>query len=287
VKRLIVNADDLGADEARNAGIFEAAAAGAITSVSLLATGLAFEDAARRLRSLPEGAVSIGIHLDLSEGQAVSSGLARIADRDGRFFGKAGAMALLLRENDALLEEEILREFDAQIRRVKEAGLETLHLDGHQHVHVFPGCVDAAITMARRHGIPWIRIPDEEDPSADSAPPLHPGAWAEADRFRCLGRAARSRLSGSGLRAPDHFRGLFLKNALTIERLDDTLALLPDGLTELMVHPGRVPRPDEERGPFSAFSTPEREAELTCLLDERFSRTIDAFRIERIPFPRN
>jgi len=39
MKRLIVNADDLAADEARNAGIFEAIAQGRVTSVSLLPNG--------------------------------------------------------------------------------------------------------------------------------------------------------------------------------------------------------------------------------------------------------
>ena len=52
MKRLIVNADDLGADEARNRGIFEAIDAGVVTSVSLLANGPSFEDAARRIRNL-------------------------------------------------------------------------------------------------------------------------------------------------------------------------------------------------------------------------------------------
>ena len=44
MKRLIVNADDLGADEARNRGIFEAIDAEVLTSVSLLVNGPGVEE---------------------------------------------------------------------------------------------------------------------------------------------------------------------------------------------------------------------------------------------------
>ena len=48
MKSLIINADDLGADEARNRGIFEAIEAGRVTSVSVLVNGDGFEDAMER-----------------------------------------------------------------------------------------------------------------------------------------------------------------------------------------------------------------------------------------------
>ena len=44
MKSLIINADDLGADEPRNRGIFEAIEAGRVTSVSILVNGNGFED---------------------------------------------------------------------------------------------------------------------------------------------------------------------------------------------------------------------------------------------------
>ncbi len=44
MKSLIINADDLGADEARNRGIFEAIEAGRVTSVSILVNGEGFDD---------------------------------------------------------------------------------------------------------------------------------------------------------------------------------------------------------------------------------------------------
>ena len=67
MKQLIVNADDLGAGEARNAGIFDAIEAGSVTSVSILPNGPALEDALRRIRALRLKGVSFGVHFNISK----------------------------------------------------------------------------------------------------------------------------------------------------------------------------------------------------------------------------
>jgi hypothetical protein len=89
MRQLIVNADDLGADEARNAGIFEAIRGGSVTSVSILANGPALEDALQEIRSLREKKISWGIHLNLSEGTPRLAGLRRLTGPEGCFLGKA------------------------------------------------------------------------------------------------------------------------------------------------------------------------------------------------------
>ena len=79
MKSLIINADDMGADEARNRGIFEAIEAGRVTSVSVLANGDGFEDAMERWRiSLVNkkylwAFISTSPREDLSVGTFVSS----------------------------------------------------------------------------------------------------------------------------------------------------------------------------------------------------------------------
>ena len=88
MKSLIINADDLGADEARNRGIFEAIEAGRVTSVSVLANGDGFEDAMERWRTLDKKEISLGIHINLSEGRPISQGLRLLTGKDGVFLGK-------------------------------------------------------------------------------------------------------------------------------------------------------------------------------------------------------
>lgn len=278
-KRLVVTADDLGADEARNAGIAEAVAAGAVTSVSLLANGPALEDALGRLPSL-RPRVSVGVHLNLSEGAPLARGLRLLVGSDGLFLGKASARDLLHRRGDPTLTAEVGRELTAQVERLQAAAGPLDHLDGHQHVHVFPAVVDAAFAAASRGRIPWVRIPEEPWPADGGAE----GLDEELRAFLRAARAARALLGGAGLSATDHFRGLFLRDRLTPSRLDATVAALPEGLTELMVHPGRA----AERAPatsFSRFSTPERERELAALLSPEFRAALARARVTLTPFP--
>jgi len=68
--------------------------------------------------------------------------------------------------------------------------------------------------------------------------------------------------------------------------LEAVLQWLPEGLTELMVHPGRnVSNPPET--PFSRFSTVERRQELETLLNTKRKLIFKGMNILLIPFPEN
>jgi len=283
LKQLIVNADDLGADEARNAGIFEAIEAGAVTAASILVNGPAFDDVLHRIASYRCNHISFGIHLNLTEGTPLSPGLTSITGPDGCFCGKAKAHRRLMRKGDEGLEAEIREEFAAQIQALRDAGVRIDHADGHQHVHIFPAVIDATVGAGREYGIPWIRLPEEPPPSSAMDPQNHVQA-GEADMFRRLAAAARIKIHGSALRTTDHFRGLYLKGRMSAIHLEGTLQTLPPGLTELMVHPGRAPAGQAE-GPFYAFSHRERERELEILTDGDFSLMLEKFHIRLTPFP--
>jgi len=283
MKRLIVNADDLGADEGRNDGIFEAIEAGVVTSVSILPNGPSLRNALSKLRSLPRGKISCGIHINLSEGTPLSSGLRLVTGPDGRFRGKQSARHLLLRRGDPVLEREIRRELEAQICALRDAGVAIDHLDGHQHVHVFPAVARLAAEGAKNHEIPWIRIPEEplNELRTTSVPTseIEEGLW-----FSGHAEAARPLVYAMGISATDYFRGLYLKGNLPAERWEEYLETLPHGLTEFMVHPGRFGG-GPGFGPFSSFSTPAREMELAALTDGRFQLALQKTGVELTPFP--
>jgi predicted glycoside hydrolase/deacetylase ChbG (UPF0249 family) len=285
VKRLIVNADDLGADEARNAGIFEAIREGSVTSVSILANGPALEDALQEVRPLKEKKISWGIHLNLSEGTPLIAGLRRLTGKDGFFLGKAPAHELLSRRGDPELEKEVTQEMKAQIQALRNAGIRISHLDGHQHIHVFPAVVRAAVRLARQHRISWMRVPEEPEPTPAGGTVAGP-LLRESRNFSGLAKAARAQLEGTGIRTTDHFRGLYLKGRLSLPSLIETLEDLPEGFTEMMVHPGRIPETPLS-APFSGFSTLDRAKELEALLDKDFRKALTLNRIELIPFPEN
>lgn len=283
MKDLIINADDLGADEARNRGIFEAIEAGRVTSVSVLVNGDGFEDAGERWKSLRNKDTSLGIHINLSEGRPISQGLRILTGTNGCFLGKQAARDLLKHEVNEGLAQEIQREVQAQIDALRVFGTPIKHLDGHQHIHVLPPVLPVAIACASENRIPWIRIPDEPNPSILSLLVQQDGK-DEAGMFSSLGVAARSVIMLSQVESCDHFRGLYLKGKLDVALLEELMRDLPMGLTELMVHPGRAPD-TASSGPFSAFSTIERERELTALLDPVFPSLLKKYEINLIPFP--
>ena len=315
MKYLIVNADDFGADVYRNQGIAEAVGAGIVTSVSALVNGPAFDDALARLPAWQGRGISVGLHLNLSEGYPVCKGLSVLPDGHGCFRGKSSTHKLLMQKGNKELEREVTLEIEAQIGLLESKTISISHLDGHQHVHVFPAVIEAAVRAAERHGISWLRIPEETatvpssiymkipptplcqregrgDFHASLCPPLgmdvgeeeSPLLKREADRFIRLATAARPFLNGSGIRTTDHFRGLYLKGRLSFPLLKELLNDLPAGLTELMVHPGRAPA-ELGQGPFAAFSNVDREGELDVLLDPILLKALKEKSVFLVPYP--
>jgi chitin disaccharide deacetylase len=280
MKHLIVNADDFGADDARNAGIFEAIQAGSVTSISILANGPAFREGARRIRSLGSNRISFGLHLNLSQGKALAPNARLLAGPDGCFPGKEPARRILSGRMGAALESEIRAEIESQLAAVADAGIGIDHLDGHQHVHILPSAVRAVLEAARAHGIRWIRIPEEPECRADAC---SAAIAEEARSFSRCASTARPRLQEFHLSTTRHFRGLYTKGNLPASSWADFLDSLPDGLTELMVHPGHVA--DISASPFSQFSTPDRELELQALIDGRFQQALSKTGVRLTPFP--
>ena len=116
--RLLVNADDLGLSEPVNDAILDALARGWCTGTSLLATGPAFADAVKRVGA------PVGVHLDLTEFEPLTPAMRRVTG--GRFTPEHRHL------RDAAV---VLEEWEAQVARVRAAGLTVDHLDAHQHVH--------------------------------------------------------------------------------------------------------------------------------------------------------
>lgn len=283
MKRLIINADDLGADGARNKGIFEAIEAGVVTAASILVNGPAFHDVLQRMASINCDRISFGIHLNLTEGMPLTPGLKFITGPDGCFCGKAEGHRRLMKSGDAALEEEVWQECAAQITALRDAGVRIDHMDGHQHVHIFPAVINSVLGAGRVFGIPWIRIPEEPPPSVSMDRNNHTLA-GEAEMFCRLAASARNGIHESTMKMTDHFRGLYLKGRMSLSRLEGILRSLPTGLTELMVHPGRVSAGQAE-GPFSSFSHGDRETELEVLTDGNFRAMLAKHHIRLTPFP--
>jgi predicted glycoside hydrolase/deacetylase ChbG (UPF0249 family) len=244
VRNLIVNADDLGWTEGVNRGIAEANRHGIVTSASLLANGAAFASGVELARTSPS--LGVGVHLNLSDGEPVGPKelLTGLLNDRAEFDGKPESLLLKLARS-SLPIEEVEMEWDAQIQKVRECGIEPTHLDGHKHVQMLPGLFEVALRLAKKHGIAAIRISHEESSlrSALSAGAKQKGSvvmkqGVQARGLKLLARDAREQAERVGIATADYFCGIAQTGELTREGVLRLLEILPEGTTELMCHPG-------------------------------------------------
>ena len=267
MKELILNADDFGLTRGVNEGIVRAHREGILTSATLMANGPAFEDAAERAKENPQ--LGVGCHLVLTGGVAVAppEKIPSLVGRNGRLPRSIGVLAARL-SLGLVRTEHIVAELRAQIEKIRRAGIEPTHLDTHKHSHVHPQVMGALGLVAQEFGITRVRKPVEnlQDSWRTSR-----GKNSELLKNLLLATAIRvvaSRFPAicrrNGLHSPDHFLGFALTgrlNGAALRRLIDTL---PDGRSEIMLHPGTC---DAELATTGSRLQQQRQTELDALLD--------------------
>jgi hopanoid biosynthesis associated protein HpnK len=234
LKQLIVNADDLGLTPGVNRGILRAFQDGIVTSASLLVTGSAFEDAVALARQNPK--LDVGLHLALVEERAVLGPevLPTLVNETGRLPRTSGEFfrrSLLGRINWVEVEGEIA----AQIDRFQKTGLRLSHLDSHQHLHMFPPVFHIVRRLTRGMDHVWIRNP--AGPWRKS-PGVRMGRWVEQLGLNLTCLSARGLHGSSVPQMPDGMYGFEVGGCLTRSALEEILRKIPDGLYELICHPG-------------------------------------------------
>jgi chitin disaccharide deacetylase len=232
MRRLIVTADDVGLHPGMTEGALVAYRDGIVTACSISANGRHLEDAAARLREHP--GLARGVHFTLV-GEAPVSPPERVRSligRNGRFLD--GWLDLLRRYLLGRVDlDEVELELRAQVGRLRSVGLDPVHANGHQHVHVLPGIFSRVLRVAADEGIAYLRIPREKSVSRLGARRL-----ALAGLERC-GRLARRAIEEHGARflVADATPGLAVAGRLDQGLLVALLAGVPS-LAELVVHPG-------------------------------------------------
>jgi len=287
VRNLIVNADDLGWTAGVNRGIAEAHRNGIVTSASLLANGAAFAGGVELARQNPR--LSVGVHLNLSDGAPVAGreAVPSLVNEAGEFAG--GPEGLLLKiAMRGLMAGEVEREWETQIRKVRDAGVAVTHLDGHKHVHMLPGLFEIALRLAKQYGIGAIRVSHEASglrTALSSGTELRPSVvlkqGVQARGLKLLARDAREKVDRAGISTADYFCGIAQTGELTKEGVARMLRNLPEGTTELMCHPGYV---DEELRSTSTRLQGSREKEVAILIDPEIRNLVASQGIRLIDY---
>jgi len=236
MKRLIINADDLGYSEAVVRGISDLHRAGLVSSTSCMTNMPAWPEAAAYLRQHPE--FGAGVHLTFNEGRPVlpAAKVRTLVDAQGRFL----ADPQILRSLRPGTTEHLRAEFRAQIERfVADVGRKPDHLDNHCSIsYVRPDRFKVTLELAKEFGLP-IRAPfgddlEERVPMMARQNNLPP--WL----IRLQGVRYRRNVDRAGIRRPNTFIQHFsFEGRRTAEYLLSVLDGLRDGWTsELLAHPG-------------------------------------------------
>jgi predicted glycoside hydrolase/deacetylase ChbG (UPF0249 family) len=201
VRRLIINADDLGYDTAVDRGLLRAMREGVVSSATLMVNTPFSAAAAEAARGL-----AVGLHLNLARGHPVNPLFPPSLLSAGAFLeGLSGTLP----------QEAVEAETRAQLALAEKLlGRRPTHLDVHKHLHRHAAVLAGVAAVAEEQGLP-VRALD-----ADMRAKLRGQGVATTEYF--LGEAGTEAY-------------------WTLERFLSAVETLQAGITEMMCHPGEPP----------------------------------------------
>lgn len=147
MRNVIINADDFGLCRGVNYGIMDSHRFGIVNSATMLVNMPGTEHAVELARYYPE--LRVGIHLTLTCGRPVSSGISSLIDEKGYF-----RYTSRIFEESEIDVEEVELEWTSQIDRFLSFGLPLSHIDSHHHVHSFQPLIPLVKRLSEGYGVP-------------------------------------------------------------------------------------------------------------------------------------
>ena len=279
MKKLLVNAYDFGLHTLINLGIIKGHQEGFITSTSIMPSADAFDEAVALAQDNPQ--LGIGIHLTLVGGvKSVlpQSKIASLLDGEGRFLPDYVAFAKRFYTGGVKISE-LEAELRAQIEKALASKLNITHIDSHQHTHVLPGINGLVRKLCNEYNIKRERIPKEGYTFS--------GGF-EAGIGRKIGRAGLSfcadlaamAANNDGIKHPDCFFGMLAGGHLNAQLVGNIIRVLPNGVSEIMTHPGLETAPLAKLYDWSYTW----ETELDSYLDENNKELLKQYNVQLANF---
>jgi len=287
VRRLIINADDLGLTPGVNRGILKAHLEGVVTSTTMMAAAPATEDAAKLIGSAAK--LSVGCHVVLIDGRPISpasrvrSLIAPSANggrfRDGWLDFVTAAMG------SKLSDEEIATEVRAQIATLGALGVYVSHVDTHKHTHALSAVLKPLLRAARDCGVRAIRNPVEPPDALKFSNLLRrPRLWARNIAVHLLARVAadfQRAVKSAGLRTPDGTFGIRDTGNFDELAFAQIAHSIPEGTWELVCHPGYC---DGELRGVKTRLRESRATELEVLTSDAARHALERHGVELISY---
>jgi hopanoid biosynthesis associated protein HpnK len=286
VRRLIINADDLGLTAGVNRAIVEARQRGVVTSATMMANTGAVDDAVARAR---QAGLSVGCHVVLIDGVPLlpPQDVASLVTADGRGarFRDAWlgfASRALRRRLDA---DQISAEVEAQIRKIQQTGLRVTHVDSHKHVHLLPPVLAPMLRAAKACGVRAVRNPFAPlKPLALAHLVRRPRLWTRYSEVKLLQRFSqnfRRIVADAGMITTDGTLGIVSTGALDEPLFAALVGSLPQGTWEMVCHPGYC---DAELRVVRTRLRESREQELRVLTSAAARQAIEAAGVQLISY---
>ena len=200
--------------------------------------GAAAADAVETARRLPR--LAVGLHLALADAAPVlpASAVPDLVDDRGCFrpnMALAGAAMFFLPR----VRRQMLAEVRAQFEAFRATGLKLDHVTAHRHFHLHPSITAAILGLKAEFGVEAVRAPLEPRSVLARIEGGTPRLAAAA--LGPMARLQRRRLRSAGIASPDQVFGLAWSGAMTPARVAGLVANLPDGVSEIYVHPATTP----------------------------------------------
>jgi len=275
-RQLIVNADDFGRSRGVSDGILRAHRDGIVTSTTAMMNmpGVA-HDLLRAASEAPR--LGLGVHLTFTAGRPLMpmEWVRSLVDEHDHFLSQEA----ILQQPTRIDADELMSELKAQINTFKNAlGHLPDHLDAHHFVHLVPPLFRVYLDLAESFELP-IRLPIPRQPAAfDHVPALLGNLPKEV--IEPILQADWALLESRSIRTTDHFAMSFFGQDTSVANLLQLLEGLPEGITELMTHPGLA---DEHIRAESNYHV-ERERELATLTDPQVLVQLQKLDIELVTY---
>jgi chitin disaccharide deacetylase len=275
MKQIILNADDFGLTRGVNEGIVRAHNEGVLSSTTLMANGLEFDDAVRLAKSNPR--LGVGCHLMLIGGKPVAppEKIPSLVDSEGKLPLTLPSFVARV-TSGRIRTDDIATELRAQIEKIRGAGIEPTHADTHKHTHAHPRVLSVVCSVLKDCGIRRIRHPIESfrnswlTTASDRKGTTTQVVAAAA--VRTIAPKFRATLKKFGMTTPNHFLGLAMTGQVGLETLKKMIESLDEGTTEIMFHPGLS---DDALAKTGTRLLMQRELELKALIDPAVRQSLE------------
>ena len=225
MKKLIINADDFGFDTETVEWTIKGFETGKLTSATIMAGMPETARAVEYAKAHPQ--FSFGVHLCLVDEKSMSKPEdipSMIDPRTGKLWA---TRQFIIRNFLGLIKvEDIKREMRTQVESLLAMGLEISHVDGHGHNHRLPQAIKALKALQKEGLSGFDKVRRCQDVFFGK-----PGLLA-----RLINKPMQKRLDGV-FKMTDHFL-MTAGHTADLKWFTKSLAMLPEGTTEIGVHPG-------------------------------------------------